>query len=554
VASGYAVGDFVTGFPAGAPEGSPHGLAFDSADNLFVADYGTGHLYKFGPGGGVASAATRVTTTPIPGRPNGLAFGKDGRLYATLTTAGEVVEINPSTGAIVRVVAMGIPAPTGIATDPRSGDLFVSQWLQASNILRISHFAQGPGTVTVYAALSDACCSLDGLTFGPDGTLYTALEASGTVVEIAGTTSRTPGAVTPIPADVPSVDGVAVVSSPTGHAFLLANRNDGRITKIDLTTAPPTLTDIVTDGTRGDFLAVGTDGCVYATQSTSIVKVTNADGSCLASPTSPGPRLTLSPSVVPQVMVGTMQTFTAMLANAGSPAGAPVTFTITGANPRTEVTVANATRAATVTYAGTKPGVDTIVATARVGNAAVRSNPGTVTWGARATPQTPVPSATPQTSVPPATQQTPVVPATQQTPVVPGTTRRLVFLQCSVPLKTQAPRSLVGGSTLLVQAHTTSYARLTVSLKMLTQRVVVRGRGRHRKRIVHVIVQMLATGQGSANHAGTLVARLRLGYKPVRSLRALLTVTAHQACGAATRTAWVTLLPPRPAHTAKARR
>ena len=239
-----------------------------------------------------------------------------------------------------------------------------------------------------------------------------------------------------------------------------------------------------------------------------------------------------------------------------------MTFTITGANPRTEVTVSNATGAATVTYAGPKPGVDTIVATARVGNVAVRSNPGTVTW-AGATPPTPVPSATQPTPVPPATQptpvpsatpQTPVPPATQQTPVVPSTTRRLVFLQCSVPLKTQAPRSLVGGGTLLVRAHTTSYARLTVSLKMLTQRVVVSGRGRQRKRIVHVIVQVLATGQGSANHAGTLVARLRIRYKPVRSLRALLTVTAHQACGAATRTAWVTLLPQRPAHTAQARR
>src|SRR5207248_4124079 len=163
----------------------------------------------------------------------------------------------------------------------------------------ISNFAHGPGTVTVYAALGNACCTIDGLTFGPDGTLYAALSASGTVVEIAGTTSLTPGAVTPIAADVPSVDGVAVAASPTGHPFLLTDRNDGTITKIDLATDPPTLTDIVTGGTRGDFIAVGADGCVYATQSTSIVKVTNADGSCSAAPTSAGPRLTLSPSVVP---------------------------------------------------------------------------------------------------------------------------------------------------------------------------------------------------------------------------------------------------------------
>jgi len=76
---------------------------------------------------------------------------------------------------------------------------------------------------------------------------------------------------------------------------LYGNRNDGIITKIDLTTNPPTLTDIFTGGTRGDFAAVGFDGCLYATQSDRVVKVTNADGTCVPPPL--GPLLPTSPSV-----------------------------------------------------------------------------------------------------------------------------------------------------------------------------------------------------------------------------------------------------------------
>jgi len=98
------------------------------------------------------------------------------------------------------------------------------------------------------------------------------------------------GAVTPI-ADVPYADGIAVAGSnnPNQPPFLFVNRNDGIITKIDVSTSPPTLTDIVTDGTRGDFVTVGSDGCLYATQSTTVAKVTQTDGSCALAPTNASP-------------------------------------------------------------------------------------------------------------------------------------------------------------------------------------------------------------------------------------------------------------------------
>jgi hypothetical protein len=281
VAPGYAVTNFATGFVNSGTGGiGPIGLAFDSSGNLFVGNYFTGFLYKFGPTGGVASAATRLNSVAHVGAIAGLAFTKDGRLYLARQLAGaavnggvggDVVEVDPSNGAILRRVAF-ISHATGLAADPLSGDLFVSQACACDNaIFRISKFATGPGTVTVYTAQA-----ADGIAFGPDGTLYSENAV------IAGTNAPTPGTlITRLP-NISGADGIAV-SNDALRPFLYFNRQDGIITKL----TPTTLTDILTGGSRGDFAAVGSDGCLYATQTDRVIKVTNADGSCQPPPLGP---------------------------------------------------------------------------------------------------------------------------------------------------------------------------------------------------------------------------------------------------------------------------
>src|SRR5439155_24624273 len=100
------------------------------------------------------------------------------------------------------------------------------------------------------------------------------------------TNSATPGAVTTIGTPFADLDGMAVSATP-GTPFLYVNRNGGIITRIDLTATPPTFTAIFTGGSRGDFAAVGPDGCLYATQTDRVIKVTNADGTCLPSAAGP---------------------------------------------------------------------------------------------------------------------------------------------------------------------------------------------------------------------------------------------------------------------------
>jgi RHS repeat-associated protein len=152
--------------------------------------------------------------------------------------------------------------------------LFLSLAGGGPHVYRLRNFKTGPATLVDYAAVD-----VDGIAFAADGTLYAA--GGGSVYRIAGTNTANPGAVTVISSTGYPYDGIAVASSITGHAaFLYVNRNDGVITKIDLTKSPTVTSDIITGGSRGDFAAVGLDGCLYATQSSTIIKVTDSAGAC----------------------------------------------------------------------------------------------------------------------------------------------------------------------------------------------------------------------------------------------------------------------------------
>src|SRR5215831_12247457 len=60
------------------------GLAFDSAGNLFEADYNSGNIYKFTPGGVQSTFATGLAY------PQGLAFDSAGNLFEADTYTGYI--------------------------------------------------------------------------------------------------------------------------------------------------------------------------------------------------------------------------------------------------------------------------------------------------------------------------------------------------------------------------------------------------------------------------------------------------------------------------------
>jgi hypothetical protein len=279
-APGVVARDVATGFPNHGGIG-PVGITLDAVGRLYVADGGT--VYRFGPRGGVAGPATRLNARRIAGRLTGLAFGRDGRLYAARRTgarSGSVLELDADSGVVLRTVAAGLPCPTGLAADPRSGDLFVSTADCDAGVLRLVGRSRGATTVTSYVSGIAA----DGLTFDRHGTLYVAHapDAQGaTVSAVAGTASPHPGRRRPLAA-VAGADGMALGTPATASGsppFLVVNRHDGTITRVELTGSRRT-TDLVTGGSRGDLSAVGPDGCLYATQTDVIIKVSAASGRC----------------------------------------------------------------------------------------------------------------------------------------------------------------------------------------------------------------------------------------------------------------------------------
>lgn len=273
VAPGWTASDYATGFAYQPGAAGPVGSAFDSSGNLLVADGYTHAVYKVPPGGGSASS-TQLRSGY--GGSTGLAFDKSGRLYLARGTMHDVVELNPASGEIIRTVATGLPCPAALATDPISGDLFVSNvFCSGGGIKRISNFQNGTGTVRSYAGGTDA----DGLTFAPDGTLYAA--SSNRVLRIAGTNSSNPGNVSTI-ATVPTADGIAFApASASSDQFLLVARNDGEIDRVDL---GGNVTPVLTGGSRGDLVTVGPDHCMYADLQDRVIKIGPSTGSCGFSP------------------------------------------------------------------------------------------------------------------------------------------------------------------------------------------------------------------------------------------------------------------------------
>lgn len=455
--SGYAFTTVIPGLPYYAPSVpciGPLGIAFDASGDLWTLDgYHSGvtgepELVEKPAGGGPVKTWDLSSISnlggycsPAPCGPwVGLAFGQDGELYATLQgqvgeygygVDGGVVQLMPQSDGTVtdRVVADSdaFYCATSIATDPLTGDLFVTTPSCAGGTLtdQIEQIEDPSSADPTIVGYSSGCsntttqCSFDGVTVGPNGTLYLAGNGgNGTVYTVPGSnvanTTGKPWTATALTevltsSDTPAdIDGIATTVSPANPTVvtsLVVNRNDGVISRLDLTTDPPTQTDIYTGGTRGDFTTVGPDGCLYATQTDSIIRVTNADGSCSLAPTTAEPELQLSPNLSDLVQ-GQTQTVTATLENETLPAGTLVQFAVAGPNAQMGFAPLDAHGVATFSYQGVVssadyanglvPGTDDIVATVLTGSSALTSNTATVTWanGPHATNVTLNPSVT----------------------------------------------------------------------------------------------------------------------------------------------------------------
>jgi PKD repeat protein len=267
--------DIATGFPTCfTPTGSagPTGVAFDG-QKLFVADTCNGLIYRFGPDGGTVATAEATSAAAVA---NGGLTVANGRYYGTRFVYGSVtgfgvVEFDPVALTVIRTVS-GPTDPRGITTDPLTGDLYYAE--APGPVRRIANPIATPVDDKPFA--NPGLNVYDGIAFTADGSrLYVTdyntehvlgLDRSGATVFDVSLSGHHP-------------DGIAVVRPNTvigGVDYsnnVFVNNNDGTIQRIDVNSPGNPVTVVASGGTRGDFTAVGPDGCFYATQSDRVVKL-----------------------------------------------------------------------------------------------------------------------------------------------------------------------------------------------------------------------------------------------------------------------------------------
>jgi hypothetical protein len=372
-------------------------VAFDPSGTAYVPDGLDGRIYTFGPAGGIAGPGNSLpgTTFLAGGQLGGLAFGPGGELYASLNNTGgnfndpEIVQLDPSTGAVERVLATAAgglgPCPQWIAVDPLSGDIFSTDncggSLASGNIWRVSNPGGAHPTTSVYTTVGGSA----GIAFAPDGTLYVADLANQSIMSVTGTNTPTP-VVNTVYHQTNAFFGVTVAAADSqGHATTLDAVDDvGTITQIKLG-ATVTATQIATTAGGPVLLAgdaVGPDGCLYAADEDRLLRVTGINARCTAAGGTPAPAIELTSGGPAPAPTGAPVTFTARLVGFSAADGTPVRFDITGANPAAAVVHADAGGTATFTFSGPLTGGGTVQAFATDASTTVSSAPLGLRWTA----------------------------------------------------------------------------------------------------------------------------------------------------------------------------
>ncbi len=385
--NGSTVTPVLGGIPTG-PQGfnaceGAFGLALDGSGHLLNLDQYNGNIYKTPLSGGAANPSTQIGPSIGAGSTD-LTFGNDGELYASVAPGGgfvptEVDQIDPDTGAVLRTLTSAIVDPTWLATDPLTGDLFVSNGgsgssLFSPDITRIEHPSSATPTITTYASDSQGFVQL---AFAPNGTLY-AETRDNRLVSFGATNTAQPVTETTV-TSIPTNFGLAIGPiAPDGVPTSIFVSGGGAVYQVALPSG--TATQLVADGVGN--LKVGPDGCLYASDTSSVIRLTSLSATCDLSPTTGVPQITLTGPGVANPKAGSDVTFTARLQNVPSPAGTPVRFVVAGANGQVAIAEADSSGVATYTYAALHAGADTVQATATIGASNPSSNLIQFTWAA----------------------------------------------------------------------------------------------------------------------------------------------------------------------------
>jgi sugar lactone lactonase YvrE len=265
VSDGFSLSTFAINFPTNSNEANgpagPLGIAFSGSGVLVTDAPGNIRLFPTDTDGQDASLVPALANYA---RNNALGLVEDGgNFYMAQQPDGDVAQVNPTTGAIIKTIA-SIQNPTGICVNPKTGHLIVSSY----QIGQVWDVDPTTGVTTLllnqfFDGVSTDGTTLYGADAGDDHVIGYNLATKQQVFD-SGVIAGDP-------------DGTTLGSGKlAGNLF--ANTNGGTLIEINLTTDAQTV--LADNGTRGDFVTVDpNNGTLLLTQTDSILRLTAPAGS-----------------------------------------------------------------------------------------------------------------------------------------------------------------------------------------------------------------------------------------------------------------------------------
>jgi len=260
LARGFCLSVFADRFPNASAVG-PIGIVFPNSGGVMVSDL-PGAVRVF-PTAADAQHADGITPAQSFGGANATGLEKlGGKIYMAQQFNGSVVQLNDN-GTFNQTIA-AVPAATGLAGNPSTGHLFVSNG--STGIFEVDPIAK--------SAVLFRSGDFDGIAMSSDGNVLYAANRGGQQIEGFATTTGT--LVFSSGAIAGNIDGMALGNGGLSGK-LYVNTNSGTVVEVDMLTKVQTL--IASGGSRGDFVRVAPDGTLLLTQTDSIYRLIPPSGS-----------------------------------------------------------------------------------------------------------------------------------------------------------------------------------------------------------------------------------------------------------------------------------